>query len=77
MLLKRSMIQVPWFPSLSWFQKKSGDLTVCCDLREVNKALIRERYVLPKVDDTLHALRGSKYFANIEAKSVFFSAPAS
>ena len=33
--------------------KTSGDLTVCCDLREVNKAVIRERYVLPKLDDTL------------------------
>ena len=40
--------------------KKSRDLRVCCDLGEVNKSVIRERYVLPKVDDTLHALRGSK-----------------
>lgn len=62
----------PLVSKLVMVPKKSGDLTVCCDLREVNKALIRERYVLPKVDDTLHALRGSKYFANIEAKSVFF-----
>ena len=43
-----------------------------CASREVNKAVIRERCVLPKVDDTLHALRGCKYFAKIEAKSVFF-----
>ena len=52
--------------------KKSGDIRVCCDLREVNKAVIRERYVLPKIDDTLHAMRGSKYFAKIDAKSGFF-----
>ena len=62
----------PWVSNLVVIvQKKSGDLRVCCDLREVNKAVIRERYVLPKVDDTLHALRGSKYFAKIDAKSVF------
>ena len=72
MLLKRSMWAKSLVSNLVIVPKKSGDLTVCCDLREVNKALVRERYVLSKVDDTLHALRGSKYFANIEAKGVFF-----
>ena len=62
----------PWVSNLVIVPKKSGELRVCCDLREVNKAVIRERYVLPKVDDTLHSLRGSKYFAKIDAKSGFF-----
>ena len=52
--------------------KKSGDIRVCCDLREVNKAVITERYVLPKIDDTLRALRGPKYFAKIDAWSGIF-----
>ena len=65
----------PWVSSLVIVPKKSGDSRVCCDLREVNKAVIRERYVLPNVDDTLHALRGFKYFAKIDAKSGFFQLP--
>jgi len=63
----------PWVSSLVMVPKKSGDSRVCYDLREVNKAVIRERYVLPNADDTLHALRGFKYFAKIDAKSGFFS----
>ena len=62
----------PWVSNQVIVPKKSQDLRVCCDLHEVNKAVIRERYVLPKVDDTLHALCGSKYFAKIDAKSGFF-----
>jgi len=56
----------PWVSNL---------VMVCCDLREVNKAVIRERYILPKVDDTLQPLHGSKYFAKIDTKSGFFQLP--
>ena len=52
--------------------KASGGLRVCCDFRELNKAIVRERYVLPKLEDTLDALNGSKYFAKIDARSGFF-----
>lgn len=31
--------------------------------------------MLPKVDDTLQAMHGSKDFANIDAKSGFFQLP--
>ena len=46
----------PWVSNPVIVPKKLGDLRVCCDLREVNKAVIRERDVLSKVADTLHAL---------------------
>ena len=57
----------PWVSNLVIVPKKSGDIRVCCDLREVNKAVIRESYVLPKLDDSLHAMRVPKYFVKIDA----------
>ena len=62
----------PWVSNLVIVPKPSGDLRVCCDYRDLNKAIIRERFILPKVEDTLHALQGSKYFAKIDAKNGFF-----
>ena len=49
------------------------DIRPCCDLREVNKAVIRERYVLLKVDDTLQARHGFRYLVKIDTKKGFFS----
>ena len=36
--------------------KKNGGVRVCIDPRELNKALIREHYTLPILEDTLHEL---------------------
>ncbi|CAB4029427.1 Retrovirus-related Pol poly, partial [Paramuricea clavata] len=62
----------PWVSNLVVVPKASGGLRVYCDFRELYKAIVREQYVLPKVEDTLDALNGSKYFAKIDARSGFF-----
>ena len=63
----------PWVSNLVVVPKASGGLRVCCDFRELNKAIVRgECYVLSKVEDTLDSLNGSKYFAKIDARSGFF-----
>jgi len=50
----------PWVSNLVIVPKKSSNLRVCRDLREVNKAVMREHYALPKIKDTSHAMHGSK-----------------
>ena len=62
----------PWVSNLVVVPKSSRGVRVCCDLRELNKAVVREQHVLPKVEDTLQNLCGSKYFAKIDLKSGFF-----
>lgn len=50
----------PWVSNLVVVPKSSGGVRVCCDLRllrELNKAVVRERHVLPKVEETLQNLR--------------------
>ena len=62
----------PWVSNLVVVLKASRGLRVCCEFRELSKAIVRERYVLPKVEDTLDSWNGSKYFAEIDARSRFF-----
>jgi hypothetical protein len=62
----------PWVSNIVVVPKHNGDIRACCDYRDVNKAIIRERYILPKVEDTLNAMHGSIFFAKIDAGSGFF-----
>ena len=66
----------PWTSNLEMVPKKSGELKVWCDLREVNKAVIRERYILPRVDDTRNQGTVQSISQKIDAKSGFFQLPS-
>ena len=56
----------PWVSQLVITLKKSGDLRVCIDPLELNKALLRERFTLPILEDTLHTLRSSTVFSKAD-----------
>lgn len=62
----------PWVSNLIGVSKASGGLRSCSDFRELNKAIVRERYVIPKVEDTLDSMNGSNYFVKIDARRRFF-----
>ena len=42
--------------------KKDGTLRFCIDFRELNDVTIKDAHPLPRIDDTLEALKGAKYF---------------
>ena len=51
----------PWVSQLVVMQKKSGQIRVCIDYHKLNKALYREHYTLPVLDDILQIF--CRYFA--------------
>jgi len=59
----------PWVSQMVATPKKNGDIRICIDPRELNKALIRERFTLLILDDALHELGQSRFFskANLSA----------
>lgn len=52
-------------------KKDSNEIRVCIDLREVNKAVVRERHPTRTVEDILHSANGSRYFARLDALKGF------
>ncbi|GKA60835.1 putative reverse transcriptase domain-containing protein [Tanacetum coccineum] len=50
-------------------EKKDESFRMCIDYRELNKLTIKNRYLLPRIDDLFDQLQGSQHFFKIDLKS--------
>lgn len=53
-------------------RKKTGDIRLCIDFRELNKLLVRDNYPLPIIEDLIDSLYGKKYFTIFDLKDGFY-----
>lgn len=61
-----------WVSNLVIATKESGDLRLCLDPQQLNKALKRERYPLPVMDDVLSDLSRAKVLTKIDARNGYW-----
>ena len=62
----------PWVSKIVVNKKKQGGLRICIDPPELNKALRRERYTMPVLEDVIHDLSKSKVFTKADLSSGFW-----
>ena len=60
-----------WVSSLTYSWKANGKLRVCLDPRDVNKAIKRDHYKTPTVEEITHQLAGSKKFTKVDGTSSY------
>nr|XP_058952093.1 uncharacterized protein K02A2.6-like [Pocillopora verrucosa] len=58
----------PWVNPVVIIPKADGDIRLCIDMRQANKAIVRGRYPIPTVDELLHNMNGSKVFSKLDLK---------
>ena len=58
----------PWVSPLVVVPKSSGEIRVCVDMRQVNTAVIRERYPIPTIEESLQDLNGAAVFSKLDLK---------
>ena len=62
----------PWASPVVLVHKPDGGIRFCVDYRKLNELTKTEVYPLPRIDDHLDALRGSKYFTTLDLCSGFW-----
>ena len=61
-----------WCSRMVVATRKSGKLRICIDPRPLNKALKRERYPLPTLDDVIPKLSKSKVFSKLDLSNAYW-----
>ena len=59
----------PWGAPVIFVKKKDGTMRLCIDYRQLNKMTIKNRYLLPHIDDLFDQLRGATMFSKIDLRS--------
>ena len=62
----------PWISSMLAVPKKNGKIRICFDLKDLNKAILRENYPIPAIEDIASRLHGAKVFSVLDAKNGFW-----
>ena len=58
----------PWLSSIVLVKKKDENLRFCIDLRKLNARTVKDAYALPRIEETLDYLAGSKWFSALDLK---------
>ena len=62
-----------WVSSLTYPSKPDGSLCICLDPKDLNKAIVREHYKAPTLDEFSHCLSGATCLSKFDAKDGFWS----
>ena len=62
----------PWVSQLVVATKPNGNLRVCIDPKYLNKALRREHFTMPILDDVLFELSSLKLFTKVDLKNGYW-----
>lgn len=68
-LLKLKIIQhsvSPWGAPVLFTKKKNGSLRLCVNYRKLNAVTIKNKYLMPRIDDLYDQPRGALYFSKID-----------
>ncbi|KAJ9525336.1 hypothetical protein QJQ45_003286 [Haematococcus lacustris] len=71
-LLAKGMIEPsssPYAAPVLFGHKKSGELRMCIDYRQLNKITLRDQYSLPRIDDLFDKLSGCKVFSSLDLQA--------
>ena len=65
----------PWMAPAVYVPKKSGEIRLCIDYRELNKHTVKDAYPLPLVDEVQDRLSGCSVFSTLDLQCGYWQLP--
>jgi hypothetical protein len=56
----------PWGALVLFVQKKDGSQRMCVDYRSLNDVTVKNKYLLPRIEDLFDQMRGARVFSKID-----------
>ncbi|KAA3487957.1 DNA/RNA polymerases superfamily protein [Gossypium australe] len=53
-------------------KKKYGSMRLCIDYQQLNKVIVKNKYLLPRIDDLFDQLKGAMIFSKIDLSSGYY-----
>jgi hypothetical protein len=61
-----------WGAPVLFVKKKVGSMRLCVDYRTLNEVTVKNKYLLPRINDLFDQLKGAKYFSKIDLRSRYY-----
>ena len=74
-MLEEGIIQPsksPWNSPMILVKKKDGSFRPCVDFRKLNEITTSDKYPLPRIQELLQSLHGSKFFTTLDLQSSYW-----
>lgn len=65
----------PYASPVLLVKKKNGESRLCIDYRKLNEKTVKDRYPLPRIDDQIDRLHGSRFFTSLDLRSGYYQVP--
>ncbi len=62
----------PYGAPILLVKKKDSDYRFCVDYRKLNENTVKDRYPLPRIDETIDSLHGATYFSTLDLASGYW-----
>ncbi|PIK39980.1 hypothetical protein BSL78_23185 [Apostichopus japonicus] len=62
----------PYASPIVVVKKKDGSIRLCIDYRKLNQDTVKDSYSLPRIEESLDALEGAKWFSSLDLQSGYW-----
>ena len=65
----------PFSSNVVLVRKKDNSLRFCIDFRKLNARTVKDAYSLPRIEESIDTLSGSRYFSKLDLRSGYWQVP--